>query len=134
MVNKGFNGKWKLNLKDSDIPLITKSQTISIETDGDFIDMVEEIINDKGEFLKISFKGKLDGLEYPVEGTLFADTESYRLLSPNIIEGTAKKNGKICVKDTAVLSDSGNTIRVKYLSFNEDGTTRTNIGVFERAG
>jgi hypothetical protein len=134
MVNKGFNGKWKLNLKDSDIPPITKSQTISIETDGDFIDMVEEIINDKGEFLKISFKGKLDGLEYPVEGTSFADTESYRLLSPNIIEGIAKKSGKICVKESAVLSDSGDTIRVKYLSFNEDGTTKTSIGVFERAG
>lgn len=47
--------------------------------------MQEEIINDKEECLKISFKGKLDGLEYPVKGTPFADSESYRLLSPNII-------------------------------------------------
>ncbi|HQI42328.1 MAG: hypothetical protein B6D44_13310 [Ignavibacteriales bacterium UTCHB2] len=94
--------------------------------------MIEEIINDKGECLNISFNGKLDGTDYPVKGTPLADTESYRLLSPNVIEGTAKKDGKIIFKETAVLSDSGESIKVTFFSFDKDGNKQTSIGLFER--
>ena len=132
MKHKGFSGTWKLNLERSDIPPVTKSQIVTIETDGNSVNMLEEIINDKGEYLKITFKGKFDGMDYPIEGTPFVDTESYRLLKSNIIEATAKKNGRICVKETGVLSESGDTIEVTYLSFDEDGKVIKNFGYFER--
>ena len=132
MKQKGFSGIWKLNLERSDIPPVTKSQILTIETDGNFGKMLEEIINDKGEYLKITFEAKFDGLDYPIKGTPFADTGSYRFVKPNIIEGIAKKNGKICVKETAVLSDSGNTVEVTYLSFAENGKVLKNFGYFER--
>ena len=132
MKDKGFSGVWKLNLERSNIPPITKSQILTIETDGNIVNMREELINEKEECLIISFEGKFNGIDYPVKGTPFADTESYRLLSPNIMEGIAKKEGKICVRETAVLSDSGDIVNVTYLSYDAEGNILTSYGVFER--
>ena len=127
-----FNGVWKLNLAKSDIPPVTKSQILNIETDGFKVTMREELINDKDEVLIISLSGTLDGRDTNVVGTPFADTVSYRLLSPNTIEGIAKKDGRICVKEEAVLSQDGNTVNVTYLSYDEKGNTTRNFGLFER--
>ena len=132
MATHGFAGVWRLNLAQSNIPPVTKSQILTIETDGVFINMREKLINDKGETLIITVEGELNGRDYPVTGTPFADTVSYRLLSPNVIEGIAKKDGRICVKETAVLSDSGTKVDVTYLSFDSQGNTFQSHGVFEK--
>ncbi|MEJ2103332.1 MAG: hypothetical protein P8X47_02010, partial [Ignavibacteriaceae bacterium] len=102
MPTLDFNGVWKLNLAKSDIPPVTKSQILTIKTDGLNVTMREELINDKEEVLIISLSGTFDGKDNIVKGTSFADTVSFRLLSPNSIEGIAKKNGRICVKEEAV--------------------------------
>jgi hypothetical protein len=127
-----FAGTWKLNLAKSEIPPVTKSQVLTIDTDGVHVTMTEELVNDKGETLVISVEGRFDGQDYPVNGTPFADTVSYRLLDPHTIEGIAKKNGRVCVRETAVLSQDGLVVRVTYLSDDERGNTHTSHGVFER--
>ena len=127
-----FNGVWKLNVAKSDIHPITKSQILTMETDGFNITMREELITDKNEVLIISLSGALDGRDNIVEGTPFADTVSYRLLSHNSIEGIAKKDGRICVKEEAVLSDDGNTLNVTYISYNQNENTFRNFVYFER--
>ncbi len=132
MASNGFAGVWQLNLAQSNIPPVTKSQVATIETDGVFVAIRAETVNNKGERFVISFEGKFDGLDYPVTGTPFADTVSYRLLSPHVIEGISKKNGRICVKETAVLSDSGTRIRVTYLSFDAHGNTFENLAILEK--
>jgi hypothetical protein len=132
MVEQGFAGTWQLNREQSDIPPVTKSQVLVIETDGVFVRMRETLVNDKGETLAISFNGKFDGHDYPVSGTSFADTVSYRLLAPNTVEGVAKKDGVVVVKETAVLSDDGKTVRVTYVSFDGEGNSLTSHGLFER--
>ena len=127
-----FNGIWKLNLSKSDIPPITKSQVLTIETDGFNVSMTEELTNDVDELLIISLTGSFDGKDNPVNGTPFADTVSFRLLSQNCIEGIAKKEGRICVKENAVLSDDHNTVSVTYLSYDINGNSIKNFGYFER--
>lgn len=129
-----FNGTWKLDPTRSDIPPITKSQILTIKTDGVSVMMREELVNDKGQTLVISLTGRFDGNDNPVEGTPYADTVSYRLLSTRVIEGVAKKDGRICVKETAVLSESGDYVSVTYLSFDQMGGTVQNFGYFERVG
>ncbi len=111
---------------------MTKSQILTIETDGVSVMMREELINDKDEHLIIAVEGKFDGCDNPVTGTSYADTVSYRLLDSHTIEGIAKKDGRICVKETAVLSDTGDTVNVAYESYDECGTIHTSFGVFER--
>jgi len=132
MVEQGFAGTWQLNRERSDIPPVTKSQVLVIETDGISVKIREILVNDKSETLTISFNGKFDGHDYPVSGTQFADTASYRLLAPNTIEGVAKKNGIVVVKETAVLSDDSKTVRVTYMSVDGKGNSLTSHGVFER--
>lgn len=132
MSVQSFAGTWKLNLAKSEIPPITKSQILTIDTDGVHVTMTEELTNDKGETLIITVEGKFDGRDYPVKGTPFADTVSYRLLNPQTIEGIAKKNGRVCVRETAVLSQDGHVVRVTYLIYDERGNTHTSHGMFER--
>ena len=132
MVGQGFAGTWQLNRAQSDIPPVTKSQVLVIKTDGVFVNMRETLVNDKGETLTISFNGKFDGHDYPVNGTSFADTVAYRLPAPNTIEGVAKKDGVVVVRETAVLSDDGQTVRVTYVSVDGQGNSLTSHGLFER--
>ena len=127
-----FNGIWKLNLAKSDIPLITKSQVLTIETDGFNLTMTEELTNDNDELLIISLTGSFDGNENEVKGTPFADTVSFRLLNQNSIEGIAKKDGRICVKEEAVLLEDRNTVNVKYLIFDQNKNSTKYFGYFER--
>jgi hypothetical protein len=127
-----FNGIWKLNLEKSDIPPITKSQVLTIKTDGFKVTMTEELTNDNDELLIVSLTGNFDGKDNPVIGTPFADTVSFRLLNQNSIEGIAKKDGRICVKENAVLLDDKNTVNVTYLIFGQDENTTEYFGYFER--
>ena len=127
-----FNGVWKLNLTKSDIPPITKSQILKIETDGFNITMREELINDKNEQLIISLSGTLDGKDNIVEGTPFANTVSYRSLDNNSIEGVAKKDGRVFVKEEVVLSEDKNIVSVTYTSYDQNGNTFKNFAYFER--
>jgi hypothetical protein len=131
-AHRGFAGTWQLNRLKSDIPAVTKSQVVLIETDGVLLTMRETLVNDKGETLTISVDGKFDGRDYPVAGTSFADTVSYRLLKPNTIEGVSKKKGTMIVKETAVLSDDEKSVRVKYVTFDGQGHSSTSHAVFER--
>jgi hypothetical protein len=132
VVTSGFAGTWQLNREKSDIPPVTKSQVLTIETDGVRVAMRETLVNEKGEKLTIAVEGRFDGLDYPVTGTPFADTVSYLLLAPHIIEGVAKKAGVVVVKETAILAADGLSVTVTYVSFDAEGHSFTNLGVFER--
>jgi hypothetical protein len=127
-----FNGIWKLNLAKSDIPPITKSQVLTIETDGFNVTMTEELTNHKDELLIISLTGSFNGNENEVKGTPFADSVSFRLLNQNSIEGTAKKDGRICAKEEAVILEDRNTVYVTYLMFDQNGISTKYFGYFER--
>jgi hypothetical protein len=130
---RGFTGVWRLNLERSSIPPVTKSQVLVIETDGASLTMREELVNDRDETLSIGFEGGFDGQDYPVTGTPFADTVSYRLVDLRTIEGTAKKDGRVCVKEIAVLSNSGDEVHVTYLSYDERGDEHRSSAVFVRS-
>jgi hypothetical protein len=132
MAGQGFAGTWRLNAQRSDLPPVTTSQVLVIETDGHAVTMREELVNDRGETLIISVAGRFDGRDYPVTGTPFADTVAYRLLDPRTIEGVAKKDGRVCVTETAVLADDGGTVHVTYRSIDGHGNALTSHGVFER--
>lgn len=132
MSHNGFAGTWKLNPAKSDIPPVTKSQILTIDTDGINFSMREELVNDKDERLVIAVQGRFDGRDNPVTGTPFADTVSYRLVNSHTIEGIAKKSGRICVRETAVLYEAEDVVRVTYESYDERGNIQTAHGFFER--
>lgn len=133
MVNgKDFSGTWRLVPEKSDIPPVTKSQILEIESDGVHVAMTETIVNDRDEVLTITVDGKLDGADRPVHGTPFADTVAYTPRGSKTIEGIAKKSGTVVVKETAELDDDGDVVRVTYVSFDDEGRSSVSHGFFER--
>jgi len=128
----GFGGTWRLVRERSDIPPVTKSQVLEIETDGVRITMRETLVNDADEVLRITVAAHLDGADYPVHGTPFADTVAYTPRGPVTIDGIAKKNGVVIVKETAELIEDGRAVRVTYQSVDADGRAQVNHGFFER--
>jgi hypothetical protein len=132
MGTRGFAGSWRLVPEKSDIPPVTKSQVLDIETDGVRITMRETLVNDRDEALRIAVEAKLDGADYPVHGTPFADTVAYTLRGPDTIEGIAKKNGVVVVKETAALVEDGQAVWVTYESVDADGRVHINHGFFAR--
>ena len=132
MSGEGFAGIWRLVPEESDIPPVTKSQILAIETDGVHVAMTETIVNDRDEVLTITVDAEFDGVDRPVHGTPFADTVAYTLRGPRTIEGIAKKNGVVVVKETAELDDDDDAVRVTYVSFDAEGNSSVNHGFFER--
>jgi len=132
MNGGGFAGTWRLVREKSGIPPVTKSQVLEIETDGVRVAMRETLVNDKDEAMTITVNGRFDGADYPVKGTAFADTVAYKLRDAKTIEGVAKKNGVVVVKETAVLVEGGNAVRVTYVSFDGAGNAHVSHGFFER--
>ena len=107
----GFTNTWRLNREKSDIPPVTKSQLLTIQTESVRVAMREILVDEKGETLTIAVEGRFDGLDDPVTGTPFADTVSYRLVALHVIEGVAKKVG-VVVRETAILADDGLSVAV----------------------
>lgn len=134
MNGERFAGTWRMVPEKSDIPPVTKSQVLEIQTDGIHVSMTETIVNDRDEVLTITFDGEFDGADYPVHGTAFADTVAYSLPNPSTIEGIAKKNGIVVVKETAELDEDGDVVRVRYVSFDDEGKSSFSHGFFERVG
>jgi hypothetical protein len=128
-----FNGTWKLNPSRSRMPApLPKCQVVRIKVDGQTIWMQDEIIPETGEKLVITVEGKLDGKDNPVKGTTRADTAAYQRPGPRTITGIAKKDAKVVVTETAVVSRDGKTLTVTYYHQDTSGKRVRSAGVFEK--
>src|SRR5437899_10869053 len=91
-----FSGTWKLNLAKSKLPPPAPQNDIAkVDADDNGVKLSEEITDDKGQPLTISFETKFDGKDYPVTGDPSSDSISYQRVSANKLRSTSKKAGKI---------------------------------------
>ena len=130
-----FSGTWVLNLSKSTIHpafKVSKSQIVQITVDGSDFEIEEEVVTDSGERLTMHIKGKFDGKDYPITGNPYVDTIAYQRVDRNILKGTAKKDGKIILNDTSVLSPDGNSITSTLSITDATGKQSTAIAVFEK--
>ena len=130
-----FAGTWILNLSKSSIPPpfpAAKSQIVHLTINGSDLVTTEEVLTDSDETLTIHAKAKFDGKDYPMTGTPAVDTIAYRRVDRNTIKGVGKKDGKVVIQETAVLSPDGNSITGTYLMTDDTGKQVTAIAVFER--
>lgn len=61
MMLNGFAGTWKLNLAKSDTPPVTRSQILTIHTDGVNVSMQEELVNERTNISLLPSRGSLIG-------------------------------------------------------------------------
>jgi len=125
-----FSGTWKLDPAKS-TPPTPKSDTAVVDADDNGLKFNEDIVDDKGATLKISYEAKFDGKDYPVTGTPDADSISYRRLDAHTLKGTLKKSGKITAKLTVVVSKDGRTTTVDFVD-NLQATPVTSTSVYEK--
>ncbi len=130
-----FTGTWVLNLSKSNIPppfTAAKSQIVHLAINGSDFEIREEVVTDSDEKLTIHAKAKFDGKDYPITGTPAVDTIVAERVDRNTIKDVWKKDGKIIMKETAVVSPDGNSITGTYSVTDATGKQVTAIAVFEK--
>ena len=130
-----FTGTWVLNLSKSNIPppfTAAKSQIVHLAINGSDFEIREEVVTDSDEKLTIHAKAKFDGKDYPITGTPAVDTIAAERVDRNTIKDVWKKDGKVVMKETAVVSPDGNSITGTYSITDATGKQVTAIAVFEK--
>jgi hypothetical protein len=130
-----FTGTWVLNLSKSNIPppfTAAKSQIVHLAINGSDFEIREEVVTDSDEKLTIHAKAKFDGKDYPITGTPAVDTIAAERVDRNTIKAVWKKDGKVVMKETAVVSPDGNSITGTYSITGATGKQVTAIAVFEK--
>jgi hypothetical protein len=115
-----FSGTWKLNLAKSKLPPPTPQSDIAkVAVDNNSVKLDEEITDDKGQRLKISFEAKFDGKDYPVTGDPGSDSVSYQCVSANTLRSTSKKSGKVTTKAKILVSADGKVTTVHFTDYSQ---------------
>ncbi len=128
-----FEGTWVLNLSKSKLPPpIPKSQIAHVVVDSSGIQITEELVTGAGERMTISVKARFDGKDYPISGSPFADAVAYQRVDQNTIKGVGKKDGKVIMHETVVLSPDGKTMTGTYSGTDPTGKQVTAVAIFEK--
>ena len=128
-----FSGVWRLNIAKSKIaPPVPRSHTSTIDADAEGVRVREEIVNENGEQVTVTFEAKFDGKDYPVTGSVLADTVAFRRIDPHTITAVVKKGGKVVLSETEAVSKDGKILSGTYSATDASGKTITGVAVLEK--
>jgi hypothetical protein len=127
-----FSGTWKLNLAKSKMtPPVPKSDIAVVDADENGLKLTEDVIDDKGQPLKITYEVKFDGKDYPVTGDPSSDSVSYQRVNANTLKGKTKKGGKVATDATIVVSEDGKITTVNYTDYSQAKPAK-GTGVYDK--
>ena len=127
-----FSGTWKLNVAKSKLPPpAPQSDLAKVDAQVNGLKLSEDVTDDKGHPLKISFEVKFDGKDYPVTGDPSSDSISYRRVNANTLMSTSKKGAKITSKATIVVSKDGKVTTVNFTDYSQPKPFK-GLGVYEK--
>jgi hypothetical protein len=127
-----FSGTWKLNLAKSKMtPPVPKSDIAVVDADENGLKLTEDVIDDKGQPLKITYEVKFDGKDYPVTGDPSSDSVSYQRVNANTLKGKTKKGGKVATDATIVVSEDGKVTTVNYTDYSQAKPAK-GTGVYDK--
>ena len=127
-------GNWKLNVEKSKFspgPAL-KSLTVMIEPSGKGRHVTTEAINADGSRTATEYTANYDGKDYPLKGSMIADTVSLKRVNALTTIRTDKKNGKVVSTFKVVATKNGKTYTVDVKSVTPKGEPVKNFLVFER--
>lgn len=128
-------GTWKMNIAKSTFSSGTgfKSATSKIEAvDGGVRHTLETIYED-GTSRNYSYTTAYDGKDRPVMGNSpYGDTTALTRVDAHTTRTVYKKNGKITVTQTSVVSNDGKTRTVTTKGTNPAGQAVNNVSVYDR--
>jgi hypothetical protein len=104
-------GTWKLNVAKSKLGPgpAPRSITSTIQAVGDRTKLTGVRIDADGLRTEAKYTVRVDGKDYPIEGSANADTVSLKRIDARTIERTDKRAGKVVETSTTVFSADGKT-------------------------
>ncbi len=128
-------GTWKLNVAKSKYSPgpAPQSQTLTVEGAGNGETVTSEVVGADGKRTTTKYTANFDGKDYPLTGSaLGADKVSLRRVNARTTERTDKKDGKVMVQITRVVSPDGKTMTATVKGTNAEGQPVNNVALFEK--
>lgn len=126
-------GTWKLNeAKSKFAPGAPKNQTVVYTAAGDQVKVTVDGTDAQGKSTHNEWTGKFDGKDYPVTGDPTSDTRSYTPAGESKLELTVKKDGKVTVSGTIVVSADGKSRTVITSGTDDKGAKIVNTAVYDK--
>jgi hypothetical protein len=128
-----FSGTWKLNAAKSKYATGQAPQalTLKVESDADSYKLTGDGTDSAGKPLHAEYSAKFDGKDYPAK-TPYGDTVSLKRIDANTIESTNKKDGKVTVTVTTVISKDGKTRTSTFKGKDAEGHEINNVAVYDK--
>lgn len=126
-------GTWKLNVAKSKTTY--KSGTSVIEAVGDAVKVTADLVGADGTAFHWTWTAKYDGKEAPVEGTTpFGPgaTASITRVDPHTVKVVGKRDGKVILSQTIVVSADGKTRTVTTKGTDAKGQPIDTVSVYDR--
>ncbi len=127
-------GTWVLNVAKSTYKPgpAPKSQTVRIEPSGQGEHVRSEALNTNGTRVVTEYTAAYDGTDYPLKGSLVADTVMLKRVDANTTERFDKKDGQVMLVYRRVVSPDGKTMTVTIQGVNAQKQQVNNVVVFEK--
>jgi hypothetical protein len=128
-------GTWMLNLAKSKYSPgpAPQSQTLTVEAVGNGEKVTSEVVAADGKRTTTTYTANFDGKDYPLTGSaLGADKVSLKRINARTTERTDKKDGKVMVHITRVVSPDGKMMTATVKGTNAEGQAVNNVVVFEK--
>ncbi len=132
-ASQSHMGTWKLNeVKSKFAPGTGRNLTVVYEADGENIKVTVDGTDAAGKPLHNEWTGKFDEKDYPVTGDPASDMRSYKMVDPNTLELTIKKDGKVVITGTIVASADGKMRTVTTTGTNAQGEKWETVAVYDK--
>jgi hypothetical protein len=133
-MNSDMNiGTWKLNEAQSKIPSgVTKNTMVVYESVGNDIKVTTDGTDKDGQPIHTEWTGRYDGKDYPLTGDPAANTRSYTKVNDHRLALSNKKNGKVTLRGSIVLSADGRSRTLTLMGADAAGKAVTSIAVYDK--
>lgn len=128
-------GTWKLNVAKSTYAAGTapRSNTFTNEMAGAGVKTTSDSVAADGTVMHSVYTVIYDGKDKPITGTTTnGDVVAATRIDANTVRSTYKKDGKITVTMTSVVSGDGKTLTLTVKGTNTKGQTVNTVAVYEK--
>jgi hypothetical protein len=126
-------GTWKLNEAKSKIAAGSpKNHTVVYEPAGQMTKVTVDGTNSDGSAAHSEWTGNFDNKDYPVTGDPASDVRSYKRQGARTLLMTMKKDGKVTMTGTVVVSANGKMRTVTTTGTDATGKKFKSIAVYDK--
>jgi hypothetical protein len=130
-------GVWKLNVaKSKYVPGPgPRSQTRTVVPQGNGVKVIIEGVSGSGKTINYTYTTNYDGKDSPLTGVGFpsdANTITVKRISANSTTQTDKKDGKVILQVTRVVSKDGKVETIHGKGTGADGKPISNLVIYEK--